>query len=61
MKNETRKHKMEMGLNDFNDIKVRKSWRFNPATKVHSTPKGVRGYKRSDSRHIERHWSSFDE
>lgn len=33
---------------NYNDIKIRKTWRFDPSTKVHSTPKGLKGYVRSE-------------
>jgi hypothetical protein len=33
---------------NYRDIKIRKSWGFNPATKVHSTPKGLKGYDRNE-------------
>jgi len=35
-------------------IKIRKQWSINPATKVHSSKKGKKGYKRSETKKIER-------
>jgi len=37
-----------------NEIKIRRSWGFNPSQRPHSTPKGKKGYDRKESRKIER-------
>lgn len=42
-------------------IKIRKSWRFNPSSQPHSTPKGLRGYDRSESRRIERELNNLSD
>jgi len=40
------------------EIKIRKQWGMNPCQRPHSSPKGKRGYKRSDTRRIEREANS---
>jgi hypothetical protein len=36
------------------EIKIRKAWGFNPASRPHSTDKGKKGYSRKDNKRIER-------
>jgi hypothetical protein len=38
---------------------IRKTWSFNPATKVHSSPKGARGYSRSGNKDIDDETDNF--
>ena len=33
-------------------IKIRKSWKFNPSQRPHSTKKGAKGYNRKDNKRI---------
>ena len=37
-----------------NAIKIRKTWQLKPVQKAHSSPKGKKGYKRSENKRIER-------
>ena len=44
------------------EIKIRKYWGMNPATKVHSTPKGKKGYERKESkREFREQWEEYEE
>jgi hypothetical protein len=36
------------------EIKIRKTWGFNPATRFHSTDKGKKGYDRKQNKRIAR-------
>jgi hypothetical protein len=36
------------------DIKIRRTWSRNPVQRPHSSQKGKKGYRRSDTRQIER-------
>ena len=38
---------------------IRKTWSFNPATKVHSSPKGAKGYSRSGNKKLDDESDTF--
>lgn len=41
--------------------RTRKVWGIDPTERVHSSPKGLKGYDRSQTRRIERNWGSSDD
>jgi hypothetical protein len=46
---EIEKEKVKQAMS-YEKIKIRKMWSINPAEKIHSTPKGDKGYSRNDNR-----------
>lgn len=49
--------KQAKGKKSMNNIKIRKSWGdVKPFTRVHTTPKGKKGYDRRENKKIERNY-----